>query len=219
MSSDTDAGRGSRILTRGLKIFLDALFYVVLLVGVLLVVSLPISLSSGYRDGWDLVVPVAIGQGSLQPRLALEIASRSPTLFEAARVSDGSGDLHLYHHKLPLHLLNSARLVFFLAMFLWAIGLLRRILAATVKGLPFDPLNPRRLNLLGWIIIGASILRTVLHYLASRWVLTEVEIINVPLAPVVQTNKEWVVCGLLVLVLAAIWKQAVRMAEDQALTV
>lgn len=208
-----------RKLARGLKILLDVVFYLILLVGVFLVVSLPVSISSGYRGGWDLIVPVGIGEGSLSPRLALEIAPHPQALFEVARIRDGNGDLHLFHHNLPLHLLNSAVLMLFLAVFLWAISLLRRILATTAGGLPFEPSNPRRLNLLGWIIIAASVLRSVLHYLASRWVLTQVDIVSTPISPVIQSNKEWLVCGLLVLVLAAIWKQAVQMAEEQALTV
>jgi hypothetical protein len=208
-----------RMLARGLKIFLDILFYLILLVGVLLVGSLPVSVSSGYHDGWDLIVPVTIGEGSLRPRLNLEIAQDSQAVFEVARIRDGYGKLHLFHHNLSLCLLNAAFIILILAVLLWAITLLRRILATTVGGHPFHPSNPRRLNLLGWIILAASVLASLLQYLASRWVLTRVEIINIPVSPVIQSNKEWVVCGLLVLVLAAIWKQAVQMAEEQALTV
>jgi hypothetical protein len=75
------------------------------------------------------------------------------------------------------------------------------------------------LHLLGWIIIAASVVSSLLQYLASRWALTKVEIVSIPVSPIIQTNKVWIVCGLLVLVLAAIWKQAVQMAEEQALTV
>lgn len=218
MSEET--GTRSRCgLAKGLRISLDILFYVVLLVGVLVVASLPVSISSGYHDGWDLIVPVAIGEGSFSPRLNLQTAPHSPTVFEVARIRDGNGKLHLFHHNLPVQLLNCAVILVLLAVFLWSIHLLRRILRTTARGLPFDPLNPRRLHLLGWIIIAASVVSSLLQYLASRWALTKVEIVSIPVSPIIQTNKVWIVCGLLVLVLAAIWKQAVQMAEEQALTV
>lgn len=214
--SETLERRG---LARGLKIFLDLLFWATVLVGVMLLVSLPISMSSSYEDGWDLIIPTSIGEESLRPRLPLEFEQDPPKLFEYASIGDGHGLLHLFHHHLPLHLLNATGLFLFILVFLWAVNLLREILATTVKGRPFDPVNPRRLSTLGWIIISASVATSLLQYFASKWILSRVEILSVPTSPSIQSNKEWIVCGLLVLVLAAIWKEAVRMAEEQSLTV
>jgi hypothetical protein len=53
----------------------------------------------------------------------------------------------------------------------------------------------------------------------SRWTLARVEVTTVPLSPPMEIHTEWILCGLLVLVLAAIWKEAVQMAEEQSLTV
>ena len=208
-----------RGLARGLKIFLDLVFYLTILVGVLLLGSLPISMSPGYEDGSDFIVPTAIGESSFSPRIQLEFEQSPPAVFEYASIADGNGLLHLFHHNLPLHLLNATVIFLFILVFLWALTLLRRILATTVGGRPFDPLNPRRLSTLGWIILSASLLTSALQYFVSSWALSQVEILTLPTAPIFQSNKEWIVCGLLVLVLAAIWKEAVRMAEDQALTV
>ena len=69
------------------------------------------------------------------------------------------------------------------------------------------------------IIVSAGFVSSVLEYSVSRWIITKVEVLTVPLSPSLQVHKEWIVCGLLVLVLAAIWKEAVRMAEEQSLTV
>lgn len=208
-----------RGLARGLRVFLDVLFYAALLVGVLLLFSLPVSMSSTYEDGWDLIIPVTIGESSGHPRLPVEILQSAPPVFESARIGDGYGQLHLFHHNLSLHLLNAALIGCTLGVLLWAIALLRRILATTARGFPFDPLNPRRLNVLGWIIITASLLSSLLQYLASRWILSEVTVTTIAVSPLIESNKEWIVCGLLVLVLAAIWRQAVRIAEEQSLTV
>ena len=40
-----------------------------------------------------------------------------------------------------------------------------------------------------------------------------------PVSPSTEVYGEWILCGLLILVLASIWKQAVRIAEEQSLTV
>lgn len=208
-----------RGLAKGLKIFLDVLFYLILLVGVLLVGSLPISAVTGHDDGWDLAIPVVIGESSFVPRLPVEVHLDTSLPFEQFRIAYGRGQLRLLHHSLLLHLGNVGIFILFWALALWGITLLRRILATTAGGHPFDRTNVRRLSILGWIIVSASALTSLLQYLAARWLLSRVEVLTVPVSPPIQIQEEWIVCGLLLVVLAAIWKEAVRMAEEQALTV
>ncbi len=211
-----------RGLARGLKICLDILFYLVLAAGLLMVASLTISAFTDYDDGWRLDVPVAIGEGSIFPRLPVEIVRNAPPAFENIEnihLAKGQGLLRFLSYSFPVNLGEEAIALLFLGVFLWAITLLRRILATTAGGRPFDPINPRRLNTLGWIIVSASILTSILQYLASKWLLSMVEVTTIPLSPSILIHKEWILCGLLVLVLAAIWKDAVGMAEEQALTV
>ena len=109
-------------------------------------------------------------------------------------------------------------LLFFIGI-LWGLILLRRILATTAGGHPFDPKNPGRLNALGWIIFAFVAIASLLQYLTSRWVLTKFTDTMIPLSPAIDLQQGWILCGLLVLVLAAIWRVAVRMAEEQSLTV
>ncbi len=215
-----------RGLAGGLKICLDSLFYLVLAAGMLLAASLTISIVSDYDDGWELRVPVAIGEDGDAPligpffaRLPVEIVENGSPAFENIMIWEGQGKLRFLHYSLALNLGESAGSFLFLGVFLWAITLLLRILATTAGGRPFDPINPRRLNTLGWIILSASVLTSILDYLASRWILSKVDVTTLPLSPPIQTHREWILCGLLVLVLAAIWKEAVRMAAEQALTV
>ena len=219
MTEDTESLE-RRGLARGLKILLDILFYLTLVVGAMVVGSIPISAFTDYEDGWDLIVPANLGEGSFfSPSFSVEFKPHPPPKIEVVRLGDGQGKLHLFHHHLPLHLANAAVYLVAFGVILWILTLLRRILAATARGRPFDPLNPRRLNALGWIIVCTALLSSLFQYIASRWALTIVEVISPPLSPLVELHIGWIVCGLLVLVLAAIWKEAVRMAEEQALTV
>lgn len=208
-----------RGLARGLKIFLDVLFFLVLLVGILLLVSLPISSFTAYDEGWDANFPVAVGEGLLYPTLPVQVHETSWSGMENVRVVGARGELRFLHHSLPTHLVIAGIYLLYLAAFLWGVTLLRRILAATAGARPFDPRNVRRLNTLGWIIVVSAVLSSVLEYLASRWVLSRLDVGPVPLSSSLQIHVGWIICGSTVLILAGIWRTAVQMAEEQALTV
>jgi hypothetical protein len=217
--SEDPKGLERRGLARGLKVFLDILFYLAFAVGVLLAVSLPISTFSNYDEGWDGNFPVAVGEGVLYPELHVGVDETTWPGLVNVRVTGARGELRFLHHSLPTHLGWAAGFLLLWGAFLWAVTLLRRILATTAGGHPFDPVNVRRLNLLGWIIVMASVLTSSLEYLASRWVLSRVDVVTVPLSPSLQIHAGWIVCGLLVLVLAGIWRVAVQMTDEQSLTV
>lgn len=216
-----DMGRlDRRGLARGLKIFLDVLFYLALVVGgILRLVALGVSALPDYDDGWELNVPVAVGEGSFWPRLQLEVPPNPSPALQNIRIENAQGELRYFHHDFPLHLREQAIAFLFVGLSLWGITLLRRILATTAGGHPFDPINPRRLNTLGWIILSSSALASLLQFLVGRSVLSGLEVTTIPLSPHADFQQEWLLCGLLVLVLAGIWKEAVRMAEEQSLTV
>lgn len=182
-------------------------------------VSVPVSVFTDYDEGWDLIVPATVGQGSLFPRsVRLEFQPHPPPDIEIVRL-DGRGYLHLFHHEPSLALARAAAYLGTFAVVLWALVLLRRILGEAARGQPFHPLNPRRFSLLGWIILCAALLGSLCQYLASRWALSKVEVTSLTLSPLVDFHAGWIVCGLLVLLLAAIWNDAVQIAEEQSLTV
>jgi len=211
-------GLERRGLARGLRIFLDFFIFLILAAAVIRAVGASISAVTDYRDGWEFDVPVAIGEGSFYTRLPVEGEQDTKSSF-LSRVSQGRGNLILYHHSLPLHLGGEAVILLLYGVVLWGIFMLRQILVTTAAGRPFDPLNPSRLNRLGWIIVCLSLLAFVAQYLASKWVLSRFGPTTIPLAPSMDFHGEWLMCGLLVLVLAAIWNHAVLMAEEQSLTV
>ena len=208
-----------RGLARVLKIFMDVLFFLVLAAGVAVVVAASISAFTDYDGGWEFDVPVAIGEGSFYPHLPREFVQDTASGFMSKGISRAQGKLVLHHYGLPLHLGDTALSLLFYLAALWILALLRRILAATAGGRPFDPLNPGRLNTLGWVIIGSSAVAALLQFLVSRWLLSRFEPSTIPLSPSIDIHQEWIFVGLLVLVLAAIWNEAVRIAEEQSLTV
>jgi len=215
-----------RGLARGLKVWIDVLLFLSLGAGVVFTVGWPIAAVAGHGR-FDLSIPVSIGGTSFRPTHPLALAetasadilpgrlplSQSPSLVETR------GELRLLTSSFePALVFWIISLVFFLALVLGLL-LLRGILRTTADGHPFHPSNPGRLNRLGWIILVASLVIPVIQYLFGVWVLPEPPATEFPISPSLEFQEEWAFCGLLVLLLAAVWKEAVRMAEEQSLTV
>jgi len=197
-----------RGLAKGLKVWLDVFFYLLLLAAFLVIVLWPI-LSVAGEDEYQITVPVAVHESALLP-------------------ADGIDGLRLRHARgellfsLPGFLPNAvfwALSVVLVAAAIYGLFLLRKILKTTADGFPFHHDNPRRLNHLGWIIVATSLLSTVSQFLYGRWALSRLDGLDLPVSPSTEVYGEWILCGLLILVLASIWKQAVRIAEEQSLTV
>jgi hypothetical protein len=109
--------------------------------------------------------------------------------------------------------------VIFIGAFIYGLWLVRKILATTAEGFPFHPANPRRLNHLGWVIVATALAATVSQFVFGRWALAQLGSPDLPISSMWDLDQGWLICGLLILVLASVWKQAVQMAEDQSLTV
>jgi hypothetical protein len=209
-------------LVRGLKACVNVLFFLSFGASVLWMVAWPISGFTG-NVGWDVNVPVAIGERSVLPVLPLElsrgglqeIASVAPSL----RLVNAVGELRFQTANPRLSLCFWAVVMLYFGLLLLGLHLLRKMLHTTSEGRPFHPSNVRRLSSLGWIILAAGSAGPILRFSFARWALSDLPVTGIPLSPPLKANGEWVICGLLVLILAGIWREAVQMAEDQSLTV
>jgi len=227
-----------RSLAKGLKVWIDILFYLSLVAGGLLALIWPIAALTGSGD-IDLSIPVSIGESSLFPvhPLEMDAGGIESTQAELARQAEGArqskpdsgtgpfslvdarGELRYSEPALtPVLVYWSHHVVLFGAL-IYGLLLLRRILATVAEGRPFHPTNPTRLNRLGWIIVVTGVLAPISQFFFGVWFLARYPVTGIPLSPSVEVFEEWVFAGLLVLVLAAIWKEAVGMAEEQSLTV
>ncbi len=206
-----------RGLAKGLKVWVDILFYLSLVGAVIWIAVLPISMLTD-QIGDDLRIPVNIEERSLPPVVSSPVRLASAADPEIT-LTKARGELHFDSVGLwPSLMYWILSLVLFAAL-VSGLLLLRRILASTIAGYPFDPENPRRLNRLGWILVVTSLLVPVCQFFFSAWALNQVGTGGIIISATPDFSEEWIVGGLLVLVLAAIWKEAVRLAEDQSLTV
>ena len=67
--------------------------------------------------------------------------------------------------------------------------------------------------------MATSLFAGMSGFLFGRWTLSLPQHSGLPVSHTFSLDGNGIVFGLLVLVLASIWKQAVQMAEDQSLTV
>jgi len=72
---------------------------------------------------------------------------------------------------------------------------------------------------LGWIVLATALVATVSEFSFGWWALSLIQNSDLPIHASFEIHGEGIFSGLLALVLASIWKQAVQMAEDQSLTV
>jgi len=197
-----------RRLAKGLKIFLDVIFYVLLLAGFIVLVIGPVASLTGH-EVYEITVPVALDEDALLQEGG----------FGGLALEDARGEIRLappqFGPKAAFWILS----VVFFGAGVYGLLLMRRILATTAEGFPFHPDNPKRLNHLGWVIVATSLVAGISAYLFGRWALSDPQHAGLPLSPTNPLHGEGILFGLLVLVLASIWKQAVQMAEDQSLTV
>lgn len=210
---------GKTRLATGLKRWFDFVFFLSL--GLVLLITAWVALSpfaERKEEGMQVSVPVSVGESSLLPILALR--SFGPSGQDArAHLVRGRGELRFRTHDLKTHLLSMSTMILGGIVTLYVLVLLRRMLEKAVEGRPFHPENVKRLAALGWVGILTGVLVPLVEYLASRAALSGVDGFTPPVAPPLDVRLEWILSGLLLLLLSRIWRQAVEMAEDQALTV
>jgi hypothetical protein len=136
------------------------------------------------------------------------------------RIVDGRGELKFDTLDNSLYLGGILYYVVGGVVAFFVVFLLRRILVVTRGGKPFSRANVRDLMLIGWIMVGAGAVGPFLERVFVRWVLSHLSITGMAISPPpLGIRVETLVTGLLVLVLASVWREAASMAEEQSLTV
>ena len=197
-----------RRLAKGLKIWLDIIFYLGLVAGFVVLVLGPIASLTGH-EVYEITVPVAVNEDALLISEGID----APTL------EDAKGELRFsptgFGSKAAFWILS----VVLFGAGIYGLLLMRKILATTVQGFPFHTDNPKRLNRLGWVIVGTSLFAGTCQFFFGRWALSLSRHTDLGLSPTWEGYGDWVIGGLMVLVLASVWRLAAQMAEDQSLTV
>ena len=114
---------------------------------------------------------------------------------------------------------------FALVIPLLAIGLLiifhlRKIFATIVSGDPFSMENSKRIRLIGWAVIVASVLKALLSFLIGLYFSTLINLPGLTLTANMRLEDlSGVFVGVIILILAEVFQHGARLQEESNLTV
>ncbi len=219
----------ARIVKVWLEIFLGVTVFAGVAIGILLLVS-PWAFSTGvYPDLW---VRVAIGSEAVSTvPLPPEIFPVVPLKIRQSPASGpvtgdlnpwlvrGFGDLRVNTTSWRLYaVFMSGLLATFVITFLvtWKI---RSMVKSALAGRAFARENARRLRFVGLVVLAYSGLWPVVNYLIAKATLAQAVIEGIPLTPALRFSVDPVLVGLLVLILAAVFRHGADLEDEQSLTI
>lgn len=197
-------------LRKGLSLGAAVAWWALAALLALLVVLIPLTVAG--RAGVDNVVAFsAAGAG-----LPLHVAASS---VGPAHVVQATALVHFARPGGALVLLAGAENVLGVTTLLVVVGQVRRLLRALRQGSTFAAENPRRLMVIGVVLVGSALLAAVMGLAQSAYFQ---HVLSAPgLHPRLQFPLDLPLlgAGLLLVVLAEVFRQGRELAEDQRLTV
>ncbi len=106
-----------------------------------------------------------------------------------------------------------------LALVLWVLGQLRGIFYTLRRGTPFVPANTARIRRIGWAFIVGELGRLAFTFGSSRYAMSVFAVDGLHLGHRLDFDVFAIFSGLVILVLAEVFREATRIADEQSLTV
>jgi Protein of unknown function (DUF2975) len=208
---------GNRSVASVLAVLVDIMW---VLVGIglaaavcLVIVSLSVDLSGG---NGQVGIPASFGLDTT----ALHVEAPSLGIEDAhlAKVN-GRGVLQFRPPGRTFLAVTALVLVVSLAFVLWVLSQLRAVFRTLRAGTPFVPDNVTRIRRIGYALILGECARAVLTFIGNYQVVTHfsADFVQFTLWP--DFSFTTILHGLLILVLAEVFRVGVRLDEDQSLTV
>lgn len=110
-------------------------------------------------------------------------------------------------------------LIAVLALIMWVLGQLRAVFRTLSAGKPFVAANATRIRRIGYAVIFGEIVRATLAYVGTRYATTYFSIQGVRFEARADLNVVAIICGLIILVIAEVFREGTRLDEEQSLTV
>jgi hypothetical protein len=204
-------GRASiaSFLTVLLKVASYGLAVVIVITSALTVISLFVHIR-----GAEIDLPVSFHvDGS-----ALQV--RAPSLGIDAQIHDARGSLKFRPPRgafvVPAVLLG---VTVMLGIVLWGLGQLQAVLRTLRDGQPFVAANAARIRSIALIVIFGELARTALLFAANVYAITHFSASGLRFDAQPDLNIFAIIHGLIILVIAEVFRTGTRLDEDQSLTI
>lgn len=208
-------------LARVLKIWFDICLAAGLLGCVVLVAWLFLSpmIIGGTGQKADGAIWVGIGEGVIRPVLAVETDLESEDEISSLRLVKGTAELRFLTSSWTIHMISNSGLILLLLVAVAIIQLIRLLLSDVLAGTPFTLANGRRLRWIGWLTVSSGLVFPILNFLVARWMLAQLPAQEPPLSATLQFGDDWILAGLFILLLSAIFRHGAELEEERSLTV
>lgn len=216
---------GSGIATSFLRRVLNIAYVVGVVCFFLLLLGCVISVIAPSQSQFDLAeMGLLLRVESPRLKEIIRIQNPNPVMGEAQPVT--LVDVHFRSASRRFTLLMSVMILFLVGIFLYILKLLRDIFNSISHGSPFIRDNARRIRNIGWLMIAAQVM--ILFWGAGLlWIFqipvtipdVQVSVYWYPLVEEVQGALKGIFAGIIVLVIADIYRIGVEMKEERELTV
>jgi hypothetical protein len=216
---------GKRPLASLLTFLVNLAFYVVAAVLVIAVVLVLAGSTVGLHIDFDgpsvdagsrvaMSIPVSLQVDAGAHRLA------APSLgIDSAELRDLRGLLRFPARKGPFFVANLAVVVGWLALMLWVLGQLRGLFRTLRDGHPFVPANATRVRRIAWAVIVGEIARAAVVFFESYYAMTHFSAAGLTLDARPNLNVFAIINGLIILVIAEVFREGTRLDEERSLTI
>lgn len=149
---------------------------------------------------------------------------RGPEQFPGSLQIETPGLVFRFTDGMPGPSLAQFVLQFFLILFLLAIGLLvlyqlRKIFATLAGETPFTGENVRRIRIIGIAVVTGSLLSTIVHFMIGLYISNIVHLPGLELYANFKVDISGIFLGVVVIILAEVFRYGASLQEEQDLTV
>lgn len=164
------------------------------------------------HNNWSLTIPVSVAvEGG---RIA------APSIgIERAELQDLRGSLRFPIQRGGLFMANAGLLILGFGVLLWLTTELQRILRTVRDGKPFAASNATRVRRIAWILIASEFVRTAIVYLENSYAAAHFTADGLRFTARPDLSIAAIIEGLIILVIAEVFRAGTRLDEDQSLTV
>jgi hypothetical protein len=185
-------------------------------VAILLVLSVCLLVISPWVD------PPRINIGLALPvHLTLDPVTHAVTAPSAEDVylKDVTASLYFSPRSPAVVAVSASALAATLALALWVVGQLRAVVRTVRDGRPFVPANARRLRRIAYAVFVAEVAKALAVFAGSRYILGHFAGANFQFRTRVDFDVMSILLGLVILVIAEVFREGTRLEQEQALTI
>lgn len=144
----------------------------------------------------------------------------APTLgISDAEIRNARGSLRFPARGGPFFIANGLLILAVFGVALWVLGQLRAVFRTLRAGQPFVPANARRLRYIAFAVIGGELARSAVFYGENYYAMTRFAADGLRFHAPLDLNVFAIVNGLIILVIAEVFRLGTRLDEEQSLTI